>query len=242
MRSSHFTSPGLASPGGPEPDSSPAIRVDPAGCGGLLFNPAGSSFSIEIQQKLWAMRDELAQAHAIPGVREAVLGVNNLLVLFDPLRAGLDDMEQALRALWPAVQPKLPNGQEFVIPVVYGGEGGEDLAAVCANLGMAPEQFVALHSNAQYTVACIGSTPGFAFLAGLPPELATPRRQAPRLKVPKGSVMIGGPQAGVQPMTAPSGWHVLGTTTVEFFDPLAVRPCLLQPGDRVRFEMKALLK
>lgn len=240
MPTSLQTTPSLAPQAAPEAMSTPPIRMDAAGCGGLLFNPGGRTFDMLTQQRLWAMKDALVHGAAIAGVREAVPGVNNLLVLFDPRLASLEELRQALLELWPTVRPKVPDGQEFVIPVEYGGPGGEDLAVLCAHLGMEPAQFAALHSEARYTVACIGSMPGFAFMAGLPPLLATPRRQVPRLKVPKGSVMLGGSQAGVQSMTAPSGWHLLGTTSVELFDPHAEKPCLLQPGDRVRFEMKAL--
>jgi KipI family sensor histidine kinase inhibitor len=218
------------------------IRIHAAGCGGLLFNPGDRCFDMRLQQKLWALKDLLIEGSVVKSVSQAVLGVNNLLVLFDPFGPAPEDVRDALLALWPSILPKVPDGEEFVIPVEYGGPGGEDLFPICANLGMEVEQFVALHSGAHYTVACLGSMAGFAFMAGLPPQLATPRRQTPRLKVIKGSVTIGGSQAGVQSITAPSGWHLLGTTKVDLFDPHAARPCLLQAGDRVRFEMKAILK
>ena len=36
--------------------------------------------------------------------------------------------------------------------------------------------------------------------------------------------MIGGPQAGIMPCTAPSGWHIIGRTDISMFDPTACRP------------------
>lgn len=51
----------------------------------------------------------------------------------------------------------------------------------------------------------------------------------------EGSVIIGGAQAGIMPVTAPSGWHIIGHTDTALFDPAAADPVLLRPGDTVRF-------
>lgn len=123
------------------------------------------------------------------------------------------------------------------IPVVYGGAHGEDLKDVAAAAGLSVEEFVKRHSEAVYSVSCIGAMPGFAYLSGLPPALSRPRRSVPRTKIAKGSVILGGSQAGIMPFDAPSGWHLLGRTAVELFDPSRTAPCLLSPGDRVRFRV-----
>jgi allophanate hydrolase subunit 1 len=45
----------------------------------------------------------------------------------------------------------------------------------------------------------------------------------------------------VQSRTTPSGWHMIGRTEAVFFDPLRDPPCLLKPGDRVRFRAVEVL-
>jgi KipI family sensor histidine kinase inhibitor len=66
-------------------------------------------------------------------------------------------------------------------------------------------------------------------------RIAIPRRQTPRLKVPKGSVGIAGGQTGIYPLASPGGWQIIGRTDIELFTPNADSPCFFQPGDTVRF-------
>jgi inhibitor of KinA len=92
-----------------------------------------------------------------------------------------------------------------------------------------------MHSNAHYRVNCLGFTPGFPYLSGLPPALRTPRRPVPRKQVPAGSVGIGGSQTGIYPMTSPGGWNIIGRTPIRLFNPQKNPPALLCAGDSVRF-------
>jgi KipI family sensor histidine kinase inhibitor len=89
-------------------------------------------------------------------------------------------------------------------------------------------------------VYLLGFLPGFAFMGGLPPELATPRRAEPRVAVPARSVGIGGAQTGIYPLVSPGGWQLIGRTSLELFDPAAAEPTLLRPGDRVRFVVESV--
>lgn len=121
------------------------------------------------------------------------------------------------------------------IPVCYGGDFGPDLEAVAAQLGLAPAELVARHAAAEYRVAMLGFAPGFPYLLGLDPALAVPRRASPRLRVPAGSVAIGGAQTGIYPAELPGGWQLLGRTPLRLFDPAREKPCLLAASERVRF-------
>jgi KipI family sensor histidine kinase inhibitor len=130
---------------------------------------------------------------------------------------------------------RFPDGAAVEIPVCYGGECGPDLADVSRLTGLAPEEIVAAHHGAEYTVAAVGFAPGFPYLAGLPEALRVPRRETPRLAVPAGSVAIAGGQAGIYTFASPGGWQVIGRTGAPLFDPQKSPPALLKPGDRVRF-------
>ena len=81
----------------------------------------------------------------------------------------------------------------------------------------------------------MGFSPGFPYLMGMPAELATPRLPDPRIRVPSGSVAIGGHQTGIYAMETAGGWRIIGRTPVRLFDLGQSQPFLLQPGDRVRF-------
>lgn len=121
------------------------------------------------------------------------------------------------------------------IPVCYGGELGPDLDDVARTHGLAPDEVIRLHADADYLVYMIGFMPGFAYLGGLPERIATPRRKTPRTAVPAGTVGIGGRQTGVYPLVSPGGWNLIGRTPVKIFDIKRDEPTLLSTGDRVRF-------
>jgi inhibitor of KinA len=136
-------------------------------------------------------------------------------------------------------QPSGPKGfspcRTVEIPVRYGGDFGPDLAGVARHAGISPERVVELHSSALYLVHFLGFSPGFPYLGGLPPELATPRLEVPRRLAPAGSVAIGGSHAGIYPMDSPGGWRIVGRTPLRLFDDAATPPALLAMGDHVRF-------
>lgn len=121
------------------------------------------------------------------------------------------------------------------IPVCYGGELGPDLEDVAARHEMTAEQVVRRHAEAEYLVYMVGFMPGFAYLGGLPDEIATPRRSSPRAAVPAGTVGIGGSQTGVYPLVSPGGWNLIGRTPLRIFDISRDEPARLATGDRVRF-------
>jgi len=100
---------------------------------------------------------------------------------------------------------------------------------------LSPDEVVRRHANAGYRVSCVGFTPGFPYLTGLPPELSTPRRASPRKEVPAGAVAIGGTQTGIYPRKSPGGWHIIGRTPLRLFDVARNPAALFQAGDRVRF-------
>jgi KipI family sensor histidine kinase inhibitor len=188
------------------------------------------------QQQIWALASEALQWR---GVHEVLPGMNNLSLLFDPEEVDAAELEMQVLSAWPQLAGMAIEGREIRVPVAYGGEDGPDLTEVAAHTGLAPADVVRRHSEAEYVVYLLGFLPGFAFLGGLPPELATPRRAEPRIAVPARSVGIGGAQTGIYPLVSPGGWQLIGRTPLELFDPRAAEPTLLRPGDRVRFVVES---
>ncbi|MES0101098.1 5-oxoprolinase subunit PxpB [Mesorhizobium sp. M0019] len=207
-------------------------KISLAGSGALLLDGAQGAFNDATQELVWAVGNA---ALTLEGVRETVPGMNNLLVLFDPLATDAQDIGEQLKTLWAGTNAHPVAGTHHTISVSYGGARGEDLASWAAHCGLSVDEMVRRHAAATYTVAAIGAMPGFPYLSGLDPRLAWARRGTPRLKVAEGAVIIGGAQAGIMPMTAPSGWHIVGHTDVKLFDVRAEAPVLLRPGDEIRF-------
>ncbi|MGD6957550.1 5-oxoprolinase subunit PxpB [Rossellomorea aquimaris] len=122
------------------------------------------------------------------------------------------------------------------IPVCYGGEFGPDIEEVADHNHMSTEEVIAKHSIGDYLVYMIGFAPGFPYIGGMSPDIATPRRESPRLKIPAGSVGIAGEQTGVYPIETPGGWQLIGRTPLKLFKPNNDdSPSLLKAGDRIRF-------
>lgn len=121
------------------------------------------------------------------------------------------------------------------IPVCYGGEFGPDLDYVATVNHLSPEEVIRIHSERTYLVHMIGFAPGFPYLGGLSKKISTPRRESPRLAIPKGSVGIAGHQTGVYPLETPGGWQLIGRTPMNLFNPHSEFPSLLKSGDHVRF-------
>lgn len=212
--------------------------ISSEGAGAVLLDAADAVFSEATQQRIWAVTRAMRET---PGVRETVPGMNNLMVVFDPVAIAPDKLERKLDAAWHNIVADAVSGREVDVPVIYGGAVGEDLAALSAHCGLAPEEVVRRHSEALYSVAAVGAMPGFVYLSGLDPSLAMPRRAVPRMKVEIGSVIIGGAQAGIMPVTAPSGWHIIGRTDMPLFDPSNDQPATFRPGDRIRFRIERIL-
>jgi KipI family sensor histidine kinase inhibitor len=210
----------------------PTIR--PLAESGLLVE-LGDTIEPATTAQVMALTGAL-DAAALPGVLDVVPSYTTVLVAFDPEVADWETLAAGVRRLCADLgEATTVPARGVEIPVAYGGELGPDLANVAAHTGLAPEEVVARHAAAEYVVACMGFAPGFAFLAGLPPALATPRLAQPRTRVPAGSVGIGGAQTGVYPMATPGGWRLIGRTPLRLFDLARAEPFLLRPGDRVRF-------
>ncbi|RUO44338.1 allophanate hydrolase [Aliidiomarina taiwanensis] len=179
-------------------------------------------------------------------VVDVVPAYSTLLVYYDARTVRLYDLQLALEHLVSEIeQTRLPQAQPLLleVPVVYGGEHGPDLERVAALNKLTPDQVIEKHLAADYVVAALGFSPGFAYLSGLDEQLVTPRLDTPRKQVPAGSVGIAGVQTAVYPTAGPGGWNLIGKAQMRWFNvngniqlahgPDAMTP--VQVGDKVRF-------
>ena len=219
-----------------EIDGREGFRLAFAGTGAVFLDAAQGPFDVGIQQRIWSLhRHVLAGRSGLEGITKALMGMNNLLVCFDPERLDPVTVREVVADLWRTSEPLDLHGRSHVIDVTYGGEGGPDLEAVAESVGLSVAALIRLHSDPTYVVAAIGSMPGCGYLWGLPASLQLKRRAVPRIHAAAGSVIIGGGQASILPCDAPCGWHILGRTSTRLFDATAASPCLMQAGDRVVF-------
>jgi KipI family sensor histidine kinase inhibitor len=190
---------------------------------------------VEVNTRVRAL-EFLIQQKALAGVVETVPTFRALLVYYDPAHVGYDDLCASLADLAEQATPSaLPPPRLVELPCCYTPELGLDLEPAAARLGLSPEELARLHAGADYLVYFIGFTPGLPYMTGMPERLTLARLDTPRVKVPAGSVGIGGTQCCIYSVESPGGFWVLGRTPLALYDPGAPEPILLRPGDRVRF-------
>jgi inhibitor of KinA len=214
------------------------MQIDPLGDSAVIVRleePAAPSL-----EATDAVLVALAQLRAsrINGVVELAPAYTTLGVFYDATLISFDDLRDEIAAALARKIQDVPHPREreaVVIPVCYEKDFAPDLADVAKQSGIAAEEVIRLHASAEYRVGCIGFTPGFPYLLGLPSQLATPRRAVPRREVAAGSVAIGGAQTGIYPTASPGGWNVIGCTPLRLFDVTRPEPSLLRAGDVVRF-------
>jgi KipI family sensor histidine kinase inhibitor len=180
-------------------------------------------------------------AARLEGVAEVVGGLATVMVAFDPQAGDIDDRRPVLAHLMEEVSglPDAEEGGAAVLQISCTFEG-PDLDEVASLVGSTPEAVVEMMTAAPLTVAVVGFSPGFAYLAGLPAALRrVPRRSRPRPSVPAGSVALAGGHAAVYPSASPGGWQLIGHTDELLFTPWVPPYARLAPGDRVRFVRSA---
>lgn len=209
-------------------------RILPSGDAALTIE-FGRDIDPRVSRRVLAL-DRALRQQKIEGVSETVPTYRSLLVHYDPVEIGFAELSAHILSLTGSETTDTGKSRRWRVPVVYGGAFGADLDEVARTHNISTNELIARHAGGDYLVAMIGFTPGFAYLSGLDPSIATPRRPSPRPQTPAGTISIGGAQACVQCLAAPSGWHLLGRTPVRTFHPRRDPVFLMEPGDSVTFE------
>ncbi|HUQ75718.1 MAG TPA: 5-oxoprolinase subunit PxpB [Burkholderiales bacterium] len=184
----------------------------------------------------------MIHGRALPWIRDVVPALGGLAIHFDPDDATVhgDALAASLNLVSDCLKEGLPKAGDVLrtieVPVCYEPEFAPDLAEVAALAKVTTEEAIALHSASDFRVLMIGFAPGHAYMGGLSPKLAVPRRATPRAIVPAGSVAIANDQTVVYPYAISGGWSIIGRTPLAVFDAERQEPSLFASGDRVRFK------
>lgn len=219
-------------------ESEQTLHVSLLGTTAMLFEAPGA-LDLRVQRRIWALARTVERW---PGVREAVPGVTNLMLTFTRPPKDPAALEAQLVDAWHAAGELDIAGNVIELAVQYGGEFGPHLDDVVAHTGLSVDDVVGIHCAPLYTVYALGSHPGYCYLGGMDPRIATPRRKVPVLGLPGGAVSIGGVQTGVSASAGPSGWNTIGRTAMTFFDPAREQPATLAPGDMIRFRAERIVR
>jgi len=196
----------------------------------------GNEISPEVNDRVRDLLFALDQG-LIKGIVDLVPGYASLLVVYNPFDTGSRAIRDWIEALLARQLVPAASAIRMVkVPVVYGGEFGPDLEWVADFHGISSAEVIRLHTAATYRVYMIGFMPGYAYMGELPEQLATPRKETPRTRVPAGSVGIAQRQTGIYPAESPGGWQIIGRTPIALFDPHTWPPAALGMGDMVQFD------
>lgn len=206
-------------------------RLTASGEAALLveFEPR---ISPSINQRVHALAAQLAALNQ-RGVQEIIPAYRSLLIHYNPQETNLETVGAAVTTCWPQIeQQPAQDTRRVEIPVHYTGE---DLEFVAAYAQLSVPEVIARHTAGEYRVYMMGFTPGFAYMGEVDEQIAAPRLEKPRTRVPAGAVGIAGKQTGIYPIESPGGWRILGYTPLKLFDLNRPEPFLLAPGDTVQF-------
>lgn len=206
-------------------------------CPGALLFVVAEKMEVDITRRIAEYVRKLDEVQH-PGVMEIVPSYGSILLLYDNIVSKGAEITYLLSDTWKrTLQTELPEQSDNItIDVVYGDSFGDDLTNVSEITGKSVDEVITLHVSGAYTVGAVGFAPGFTYLIGLPPALAAPRRSSPRLRVPAGSIGIGGNQTGIYALQSSGGWNLIGRSPTCLFNPSADPPVRLKLGDTVRFK------
>lgn len=195
----------------------------------------GKEISPEINSRITALV-HVMKAQQIEGVVDLIPAFCSLLINYDPRVISCGKLKRRMEKLLKLdMHEKEESSRIFEIPVCYGGEFGPDLEYIAGHAGLTPQEVIDIHSSRDYRIYMLGFLPGFSYLGGLDERIHTPRLANPRIRIPAGSVGIGGSQTGIYPLDSPGGWQLLGMTPVKTYDPERSVPILFEAGDYIRF-------
>jgi len=219
------------------------FRIFPLGDHALTVE-FGTEISELVNNKAIGLADYF-EAFPFRGFIEAVPAFTSMTIFYDlsAVRRNFLDFPTAFEAVKTLVENAVEKSfttsdsesRRIEIPVSFDHDDAPDLDFVAKTSGLSRHEVIEIFTAKTYRVYMLGFLPGFAYMGEVDERVAVPRKTSPRLRVPKGSVGIAGRQTGIYPLESPGGWQLIGRTRVEMFEPGANPPCILRPGDSVKF-------
>ncbi|MFJ8257180.1 5-oxoprolinase subunit PxpB [Peribacillus asahii] len=191
--------------------------------------------SIETSKKVQIV-SQLIEESNIPGILQLIPAFNNLTVCYDPIVIGYAELLEKLKQVEGYISKQVNlKSKTLYVPVVFEEEYGPDLEEIATHAGMSVDEVISNLQSKPYYVYMIGFIAGYPYSGDIDNRLSLPRRSNPRIKVRKGTIQIVNNLTGIFTMDAPSGWHLVGWTPMEMFNPNAEPPSMLQAGDYIQY-------
>lgn len=174
---------------------------------------------VDLAVEIAAFADHLRNLLSTEDVLEIIPSYTAIFLEWNVMKTNAGEIELRVLELLREYGSSFSGAEAIVIelPIYYHPEVAPDLEMLAISNGLSVDEVIEIHSAQVYTVASMGFSPGFAYLAGLDTRLATPRLAKPKL-VQRGSLGIADDQTGIYPSASPGGWNIIGNCPVTLFD------------------------
>jgi len=211
------------------------VSIHPVGCSGIVCY-VGDSISDETNDMVHIISNHFKHKMkhkfigVVPSYHSVTFYYDSLTYSFFELKKEVEEQILKLQTFNMKYKKTI-----YEIPVCYESQYGPDIENVVAHNQISINEVIQMHQQNLYRIYMIGFLPGFPYLGGLNPKLATPRLKKPKL-VRRGAVGIAGEQTGIYPFESPGGWNIIGQTPITIFSNQHDDKILFQPGNFLRFK------
>ena len=169
------------------------------------------------------------------GILNCTPSYNKLIITFDLKKTNAKKIFDFLKSVNFSKLNLSVTKKEWIIPICYDFE--MDLENISKVLKLDKQEIINIHLNTVFFIYMVGFVPGHPFMGDLDSKLFLNRLKTPRVKIPAGSVGIVEKFCNIYPYESPGGWNIIGKTPKKLFNNRDNKnPCLLSPGDTVKFK------
>jgi len=169
------------------------------------------------------------------GILNYTPSYNKLIINFDLEKINSSKIIDFLKSVDFSKLNLSQNSKKWTIPICY--DFAMDLENMSKVLKIDKDEIINIHSKTVFFIYMIGFVPGHPFMGDLDSKLFLNRLKTPRVKIPAGSVGIVEKFCNIYPYESPGGWNIIGKTPIKLFNKKdSNKPCLLSPGDTVKFK------
>ena len=185
--------------------------------------------------KLFYFIEKQSKSKSVVGITNCTPSYNKLLINFDLQKTNSKKILKFINSIDFNGLSLDREIKEWTLPICYDFE--IDLNNMSKKLQLDKEEIISIHLKSIFYVYMIGFVPGHPFMGDLDSKLFLNRLKTPRIRVPAGSVGVVEKFCNIYPYESPGGWNIIGRTPTKLFNNKdSSRPCLLSPGDTVKFK------
>ena len=185
--------------------------------------------------KLFHFIEKKSKSESVIGITNCTPSYNKLLINFDLQKTNSKKIVKFINSIDFTGLSLERKKKEWVLPICYDFE--MDLNNMSKKLQLDKEEIISIHLKSIFYIYMIGFVPGHPFMGDLDSKLFLNRLKTPRVRVPAGSVGVVEKFCNIYPYESPGGWNIIGRTPIKLFNNKdSSRPCLLSPGDTVKFK------